>query len=113
MISKKKYFIIKTNKKTNLLLTKFIQCNIITSIKILSKNLLKITPNTDFYLFKPKNFKILYKKSQRLKINIKNLEKIRKFKHSNFFFISTNCGILTSQEAFKKKVGGFLICKFF
>ena len=112
IISKKKYFIIKSNKKTNMLLKKLIQCNLINSSTEISKNLIKLSPNPIFFLFKPTNFKILYKPSKRIKITVKSLQRLKKFKNSNFFLLSTNYGILTNQEAIQKKVGGFLICKF-
>lgn len=113
IISKKKYFFIKTNKKTNLLLQKLIQCNLISSSELILKNLVKIYPNQKLFLFKSTNFKILYKTSKKWKINIKTLSRLKNFKNSNFFLLSTNCGILTNQEALQKKIGGVIICKFF
>jgi ribosomal protein S8 len=79
----------------------------------INKNNTKIKKNNYFFFFKPKNFKILYKPSRPLKVNLKILKKSKKFKTSNFFILSTNYGILTCQEAIKKKTGGFLIFKFF
>jgi ribosomal protein S8 len=109
-IAKKKNFIIPRIKKIENILKKFLQLNLIKNIKCYN-NFYKITHTQIWKNINISNFKIYFKKSHIKILSYKDLQILKKYKYSKFYLLSTNKGVLSINEAIKKKCGGILICK--
>lgn len=111
-LAKKKYYYFNNiNKKTSNILYKFIELGLIKNIQYINKNYIKIYPTyvNEQIIFK--NLKILYKPSNKKNINIKTLQKIKKYKHNCFIIMLTPKGLLTNIEALNNNTGGILLLK--
>lgn len=98
-ISKKDFNIIKI----------FINLNIIKKIVLIEKEVYLIEYN---YVDNKKNFLIknIYKPSNKKIIKLKEIKKTF-YRKNNILILSTSNGILTTNEAIKKKTGGVILSK--
>lgn len=94
-------------KLKNALLTTLNTINLITKTQTITINNKKTTLYKNN---KTKNIKFLFKPSQTLTVNYKNLKKITKNLKSGILLLSNSQGIMTNKKALLLKTGGHLLC---
>jgi len=104
---KKKTSKLKVNKSSLELINMYVKLGIINSFKSQgSEVIIKYNYRNGFMVYK--NLVNFHKPSQLKIITLKYLKQLNKKRHS-LLILSTSQGILTSNEALKKKTGGIII----
>lgn len=98
---------LKKVSKNNTLFLEFLWCNHYIYGFQKYKNIIIV-----FLKYNQIKSSVICKQIQK-KINIKNLVKQKKWAKNSFFILKTNSGLISINMAISKKIGGFLLYKFY
>lgn len=112
-LAKKKYYYYLINKKSKIILRKFIELGLIryVSLNKTNSNQLKITINYSKNEPIFKFLKVLYQLGRKKNINLKTLQSQKAYKTNSMLLLLTSKGVLTNFEALSQHTGGILLCQ--